>query len=94
MCVGEELTQRSGSPGIVSQEIDRISLHNPIPLQLRLYGIPFLSKPSISHFSHRPLTLQLSTLCSPMPTTTNTILGSNPKNGPSSTASWFSAVTP
>jgi hypothetical protein len=31
-------------PKIVSPEIERISLHNPIPIHLRLYGLPCLCK--------------------------------------------------
>lgn len=40
------MVYRTGSyrPKIVSQEIESISLHNPIPIYLRIYGVPFLSE--------------------------------------------------
>lgn len=34
---------RTSRPGIISHEIEGISLHNPIPIQARIYGLPFLS---------------------------------------------------
>lgn len=41
--ISTEADDRSTSkPAIVSPEIDSISLHNAIPLHLRLYGLPFL----------------------------------------------------
>jgi hypothetical protein len=38
------LTPRSSRPAIASADIENISLHNPIPIQARLYGLPFLSE--------------------------------------------------
>jgi hypothetical protein len=39
-----QLTNRSSTLSVISQEIDSISLHNPIPIKARIYGLPFLSK--------------------------------------------------
>lgn len=36
------LTYSPSRPPITSQEIEWISLLNPIPLHLRIYGLPFL----------------------------------------------------
>ncbi|OCF39299.1 cation-transporting ATPase 13A1 [Kwoniella heveanensis CBS 569] len=43
---------RTSTPGIVSQEIDSISLHNPIPIHLRLYGLPFLSLYPLLYYAY------------------------------------------
>nr|XP_019003040.1 cation-transporting ATPase 13A1 [Kwoniella mangroviensis CBS 8507]OCF66501.1 cation-transporting ATPase 13A1 [Kwoniella mangroviensis CBS 8507] len=40
---GGSPSMSSSNPSIVSQEIESISLHNPIPLHLRIYGLPILS---------------------------------------------------
>ncbi|KAL7421973.1 putative cation-transporting ATPase 1 [Cryptotrichosporon argae] len=42
----------SSKPAIVSPEIDWLSLHNPIPLHLRLYGLPFLSLYPLLYYSY------------------------------------------
>ncbi|EIW70519.1 hypothetical protein TREMEDRAFT_43233 [Tremella mesenterica DSM 1558] len=39
-------------PNIVSQEIEKISLHNPIPLKYRLYGLPFLSLYPVLYYAY------------------------------------------
>lgn len=61
---------RTTRPGIVSQEIDSISLHNPIPLQWRIYGLPFLGKwdlgPCIRDDYHEPVGLTLRTAFYPV----------------------------
>lgn len=38
------LTHSPSRPAIVSSEIEWIQLENPIPLQYRLYGLPFLGE--------------------------------------------------
>lgn len=91
-------------PGIVSPEIDSISLHNPIPLTARLYAAPFICEPpslpaddtyhAVAHAELVPDLFQPSTPCSTLPITTGTTDGSNPKNGHSSTASCSASATP
>lgn len=36
------MASRPSNLGIVSQDIEALTLHNPIPIHLRLYGLPFL----------------------------------------------------
>ncbi|WVQ79930.1 hypothetical protein IAT38_002031 [Cryptococcus sp. DSM 104549] len=45
-------TMSATTPKIVSPEIDHISLHNPIPLHLRLYGLPFLSLYPLLYYAY------------------------------------------
>ncbi|WVF71386.1 hypothetical protein IAT40_006190 [Kwoniella sp. CBS 6097] len=44
--------RRTSNPAIVSQEIDSISLHNPIPIHLRIYGLPFLSLYPLLYYAY------------------------------------------
>ncbi|WVR06851.1 hypothetical protein IAU60_003887 [Kwoniella sp. DSM 27419] len=46
------LNERAPNPAIVSQEIDSISLHNPIPVHLRLYGLPILSLYPLLYYAY------------------------------------------
>ncbi|WRT66585.1 uncharacterized protein IL334_003544 [Kwoniella shivajii] len=39
-------------PSIISQEIDSICLHNPIPIHLRLYGLPILSLYPLLYYTY------------------------------------------
>lgn len=90
MCAGSCL--RSSNPAISSPEIESISLHNPIPIQSRLYGLPWLSESfrtlSVQTPPHRVLNLQLCTPSSLLHTINAMTPGSNRKNGPSFTVCW------
>lgn len=84
-------SHRSGPPGIISQEIDQISLHNPIPITARLYGAPFLCELldplcTVYDGSHE-LISQHSTRCWPTHTMSSMPNGSSRKNGRLCTAS-------
>ena len=93
-------------PGIVSPEIERITLHNPIAFTARAYAAPFLCESSSPPFRPAEMVVtdpflpcrhrrvQLSTPCSTLPIITVTTNGSNLKNGHSSTASSSVSVTP
>ncbi|WVO18333.1 hypothetical protein L204_106048 [Cryptococcus depauperatus] len=46
------MDMRPQSPGILSQEIERVSLHNKIPLTARIYGLPFLSLYPLFYYAY------------------------------------------
>lgn len=88
-----QLTHPRSPPAIVSPEIERLSLHNKIPLAARLYGLPVLCKPSAVRA--RPCSPpQRSIPSSTTPTTTSTTSGSSPRNGHSSSPSSSAQAMP
>jgi hypothetical protein len=84
-----QLINRSSRLKVISQEIDGISLHNPIPIKARIYGLPFLSKldrPRPQSQAHRQHSIRYYTTR----TITDMRTGSFPKNGHSFTVSSYS----